>query len=85
MVFKWFARVQLTRAGVLAVVLTAAAPIATAQSPTADSALASALREAWRRGYRLGLGAHLTPQRSNGLRSMVERIKADARAALQAA
>lgn len=30
---------------------------------------------------RLGLGAHLTPQRSNGLRSMVERIKADARAA----
>ena len=34
---------------------------------------------------RLGLGAHLTPQRSNGLRSMVERIKADARAALQAA
>ena len=48
MVFKWFARVQLTRAGVLAVVLTAAAPIATAQSPTADSALASALREAWR-------------------------------------
>ena len=34
---------------------------------------------------RLGLGAHLTPQRSNGLRSMVERIKSDARAALQAA
>ena len=32
---------------------------------------------------RLGLGAHLTPQRSNGLRSMVERIKSDARAALQ--
>ena len=32
---------------------------------------------------RLGLGAHLTPQRSNGLRSMVERIKADAWAALQ--
>ena len=32
---------------------------------------------------RLGLGAHLTPQRSNGLRSMVERIKVDARAALQ--
>ena len=48
MVFKWFARVQLTRAGVLAVVLTAAAPIATAQSSTADPALASALREAWR-------------------------------------
>ncbi|MBB3809588.1 SufE family protein [Pseudochelatococcus contaminans] len=30
---------------------------------------------------RLGLGAHLTPQRSNGLRSMVDRIKADARVA----
>lgn len=33
----------------------------------------------------LGLGAHLTPQRSNGLRSMVDRIKSDARAALQTA
>jgi cysteine desulfuration protein SufE len=31
---------------------------------------------------RLGLGAHLTPQRSNGFRSMVDRIKSDARAAL---
>jgi cysteine desulfuration protein SufE len=31
---------------------------------------------------RLGLRAHLTPQRSNGFRSMVERIKADAQAAL---
>jgi cysteine desulfuration protein SufE len=31
---------------------------------------------------RLGLREHLTPQRSNGFRSMVERIKADARAAL---
>jgi cysteine desulfuration protein SufE len=30
---------------------------------------------------RLGLSAHLTPQRSNGVRAMVERIKADARAA----
>ena len=30
----------------------------------------------------LGLEAHLTPQRSNGVRSMVERIKSDARAAL---
>lgn len=30
----------------------------------------------------LGLREHLTPQRSNGLRSMVERIRADARAAL---
>ena len=30
----------------------------------------------------LALREHLTPQRSNGFRSMVERIKADARAAL---
>ncbi|WP_029003685.1 SufE family protein [Azorhizobium doebereinerae] len=34
---------------------------------------------------RIGLEGHLTPQRSNGLRSMVERIRADARAALAAA
>jgi cysteine desulfuration protein SufE len=34
---------------------------------------------------RLGLTAHLTPQRSNGVRSMVERIKADAKAALEKA
>ncbi|MPZ39089.1 MAG: cysteine desulfuration protein SufE [Rhizobiales bacterium] len=31
---------------------------------------------------RLGLREHLTPQRSNGFRSMVERIKTDARAAM---
>jgi cysteine desulfuration protein SufE len=31
---------------------------------------------------RLGLRDHLTPQRSNGFRSMVERIRTDARAAL---
>ena len=31
---------------------------------------------------RLGLREHLTPQRSNGFRSMMERIRADARAAL---
>ncbi|HEX4552554.1 MAG TPA: SufE family protein [Xanthobacteraceae bacterium] len=30
----------------------------------------------------LGLREHLTPQRSNGFRSMVDRIRADARAAL---
>jgi cysteine desulfuration protein SufE len=30
----------------------------------------------------LGLREHLTPQRSNGLRSMVERIRSDAREAL---
>jgi cysteine desulfuration protein SufE len=34
---------------------------------------------------RLGLGEHLTPQRSNGFKSMVERIKADARSALAVA
>ena len=34
---------------------------------------------------RLGLREHLTPQRSNGFRSMVERIKSDAQAALGAA
>jgi cysteine desulfuration protein SufE len=32
----------------------------------------------------LGLREHLTPQRSNGLRAMVERIRADARSALAA-
>jgi len=31
---------------------------------------------------RLGLGEHLTPQRSNGFRAMVERIRSDARASL---
>ena len=31
---------------------------------------------------RLGLGAHLTPQRSNGFRSMVSRMRADAIAVL---
>jgi cysteine desulfuration protein SufE len=33
---------------------------------------------------KLGLKDHLTPQRSNGLASMVERIKSDARFVLQA-
>lgn len=33
----------------------------------------------------LGLGAHLTPQRSNGFRAMVDRIRADAGAALASA
>lgn len=32
---------------------------------------------------RIGLEGHLTPQRSNGLASMVKRIRADAEAALQ--
>lgn len=34
---------------------------------------------------RIGLKDHLTPQRSNGLRSMVERIRLEARSALAAA
>jgi cysteine desulfuration protein SufE len=34
---------------------------------------------------RLGLREHLTPQRSNGFRSMVERIRADAKAVLATA
>jgi cysteine desulfuration protein SufE len=34
---------------------------------------------------KMGLREHLTPQRSNGFRSMVERIRADARSALTAA
>jgi cysteine desulfuration protein SufE len=34
---------------------------------------------------RMGLREHLTPQRSNGFRSMVERIRAEAQAALAAA
>lgn len=33
----------------------------------------------------LGLGEHLTPQRSNGFRAMVERIRRDAREAVAAA
>jgi cysteine desulfuration protein SufE len=34
---------------------------------------------------RMGLREHLTPQRSNGFRSMVERIRADAKSALSTA
>ena len=33
---------------------------------------------------RLGLAAHLTPQRSNGVRAMIDRIKRDAQAAVAA-
>lgn len=33
---------------------------------------------------KLGLDEHLSPQRSNGLKSMIARMRADARAALQA-
>jgi cysteine desulfuration protein SufE len=46
---------------------------------TADEILAADPLKAF---GELGLAAHLSPQRSNGLRSMVERIRADARAAL---
>jgi cysteine desulfuration protein SufE len=34
---------------------------------------------------KMGLREHLTPQRSNGFRSMVERIRSDARSALAVA
>jgi cysteine desulfuration protein SufE len=33
---------------------------------------------------RLGLAAHLTPQRSNGVRAMIDRIKRDAQTAAAA-
>ncbi len=33
---------------------------------------------------KLGLAAHLTPQRSNGVRAMIDRIKSDARTAREA-
>jgi len=33
--------------------------------------------------HRMGLDEHLTPQRSNGLKSMVDRIRRDAQAALE--
>jgi cysteine desulfuration protein SufE len=45
---------------------------------TAPGILATDAQDAFKT---LGLSAHLTPQRSNGLRSMVERIKNDARLA----
>ena len=48
----------------------------------ADEILATDAGETFKR---LGLSEHLTPQRSNGVRAMVERIKHDARAALEAA
>lgn len=49
---------------------------------SADDILATDAQDLFQK---LGLDAHLTPQRSNGVRSMVERIKSDARAALAAA
>jgi cysteine desulfuration protein SufE len=41
--------------------------------------------DAWAIFKRLGLSEHLTPQRSNGVRAMVERIQSEARAAHVAA
>ena len=49
---------------------------------TAEHILANDVIEVFRK---LGLTEHLTPQRSNGVRSMVERIKKDAREALAVA
>lgn len=48
----------------------------------ADEILATDAGETYKT---LGLSEHLTPQRSNGVRAMVERIKRDARAALESA
>ncbi len=59
--------------GLIAVVFKLFAPMSAAEIIKAD---APAVFE------RLGLKDHLTPQRSNGLASMVARIKADAAAAL---
>lgn len=49
---------------------------------TAHTILATDARDIF---GRLGLNEHLSPQRSNGLYSMVERVKADAAAELAAA
>jgi cysteine desulfuration protein SufE len=59
--------------GLIAVVFKLFAPMSASEIINAD---APAVFE------RLGLKDHLTPQRSNGLASMVARIKADAAAAL---
>lgn len=48
---------------------------------TADEILAIDARDIFQK---LGLNEHLSPQRSNGLYSMVERVKADAAATLAA-
>ena len=47
---------------------------------TADEIEAIDIRAAF---ASLGLDEHLTPQRSNGLAAMIERVKADARSALR--
>ena len=58
--------------GLIAVVFKLFGPLNVADIQSADAAAVLA---------RLGLKDHLTPQRSNGLASMVARIKADAAAA----
>jgi len=51
-----------------------------------DRAASEILTEDARKTFtELGLEAHLTPQRSNGVRSMIERIRSDARALAGAA
>lgn len=59
--------------GLIAVVFKLFAPMSVSEIVNADAPAVFA---------RLGLKDHLTPQRSNGLASMVARIKADATAAL---
>ena len=56
--------------------------IALLSGRTASEVIATDPQETFRS---LGLSEHLTPQRSNGVRSMVERIRRDARAAAAAA
>ena len=51
--------------------------LAAVNDKTADEILSSDLRAVFRG---LGLEDHLTPQRSNGLASMIERVRNDARA-----
>ncbi len=51
------------------------------QDKTASEVLAADPNAAF---VELGLGAHLTPQRSNGFASMVARVRADAKAAIEA-
>jgi len=59
--------------GLIAVVFMLFAPMTASEIIAADASAVFA---------RLGLKDHLTPQRSNGLASMVARIKADAAAAI---
>jgi cysteine desulfuration protein SufE len=56
--------------------------IALFSGKTAQAILATDARGAFRE---LGLEQHLTPQRSNGVRAMIERIRVDAQDAVQSA